>query len=85
VRQGIIEHVTPAENNRICKLVRQALKDGVLVKPAACSWCGREDLPIHGHHPDYARPLMVVWICARCHSEHHAQYRIEWELMKDGF
>lgn len=77
------DHVTAAENRLICQQVSRALRQGVLVKPKECSWCGNDQRPIHGHHPDYDRPLMVVWICADCHQEHHKLYRDERLLFVD--
>lgn len=39
----------------------------VIEKPLACEGCG---LPkrIEKHHPDYAQPLLVVWLCKPCHA-----------------
>lgn len=73
----IISHVSTAENKRICTIVHEALRKGELVKPTSCSWCGDTEQPIHAHHPDYNRPLMVVWICRPCHQQHHETYRVE--------
>jgi hypothetical protein len=44
-----------------------ALRDGKLTKPALCEGCG---LPrrLDKHHPDYAQPLLVVWLCKPCHA-----------------
>jgi excisionase family DNA binding protein len=48
----------------------RALRDGVLVRPERCSDCGAGGT-IHGHHPDYTRPLHVEWLCVRCHRSRH--------------
>lgn len=37
----------------------------------SCASCGRP----HGHHPDYSRPLDVVWLCDKHHKEVHAMAR----------
>lgn len=76
----IREYVGAAEQKRVEQQARRAVQSGLLVKPSVCSWCGAADLPIHGHHPDYARPLMVVWVCARCHKQHHDAYAVERRL-----
>jgi DNA invertase Pin-like site-specific DNA recombinase len=50
---------------------REAIKYGELVRPSFCSVCSKECL-VDGHHPDYDKPLDVVWVCKRCHAEIHA-------------
>jgi len=32
--------------------------------------CGKQCLA-HGHHPDYSKPLNVVWLCRECHKAVH--------------
>ena len=49
--------------------VNNALKLGKLVKPDRCG-CGAIG-DIHGHHPDYSKPLDVVWLCGGCHVRLH--------------
>lgn len=34
-----------------------------------CAVCGEEDTEMH--HPDYDKPLQVVWLCRPCHLAHH--------------
>ncbi len=46
---------------------------GEAIKPKNCSICdddggGR----IVGHHPDYDKPLEVVWVCSSCHRKIHS-------------
>lgn len=47
-----------------------ALRDGKIMKPDACWYCG-SDQRVNGHHADYSRPLAVTWICDPCHKEVH--------------
>ena len=48
--------------------VRNAVRLGVLV-PQPCEICGAEKG--EAHHPDYANPLEVVWLCRKHHSALH--------------
>lgn len=48
-----------------------AVRDG-RVKPLPCFVCGKES---EAHHPDYSRPLDVVWLCPAHHKQAHALAR----------
>lgn len=41
---------------------------GKLIKEN-CKNCKNEKSQMH--HPDYDFPLMVVWLCRKCHLKHH--------------
>jgi hypothetical protein len=56
----------PLANAAHCA-VQRAVGDGRLVKPDCCTVCGRKK-KLLAHHPDYALPLHVLWICYSCHS-----------------
>ena len=48
--------------------VSNAIRDGKLLRPSQCSQCGATG-DIEAHHPDYDKPLDVVWLCIPCHGE----------------
>jgi hypothetical protein len=48
--------------------VTNAVRDGRL-KKLPCLVCGEKAV---GHHPDYSRPLDVVWLCQAHHKQAHA-------------
>lgn len=48
--------------------VNNAIRDGKL-KRQPCWVCGSK---AHAHHPDYDRPLDVVWLCPAHHKQAHA-------------
>ncbi len=50
--------------------LRTALRNGSVVRPDSCENCGISCVP-HGHHDDYAKPLDVRWLCAKCHAAVH--------------
>jgi len=54
-------------------IVRNAVRDGKITKPSACSSCDNSDGMLHGHHDDYAFPLVVRWLCPQCHSDWHKE------------
>lgn len=51
--------------------VQLAIKNG-LIKKQPCEVCG-SDIRIHGHHDDYAKPLVVRWLCQKHHFEVHRE------------
>lgn len=56
------------------KAVARALRTGRLTKADACERCGATGR-IEGHHPDYAQPLQVIWLCVTCHRRQSANDR----------
>lgn len=55
--------------------LQKAVLRGQVLKSAACQTCGVTDNRIEGHHPDYSKPLEVIWLCRSCHQRLHAQQR----------
>ena len=49
-----------------------ALRRGLLER-RPCVRCSAE--PADAHHPDYQRPLLVVWLCRKCHKREHRKGR----------
>jgi hypothetical protein len=45
------------------------LRRGLIVR-GPCVRCGSPDAEMH--HPDYAKPLDIVWLCRVDHREEHA-------------
>ena len=50
------------------RATRSAIKSGLLVK-RPCEHCGEPES--EAHHPDYDRPLHVVWLCRAHHRAVH--------------
>ena len=61
------------QNNRFKHLahlkLQYAIKCGK-IKKELCKKCGEKF--VHGHHPDYSRPLLVVWLCPQHHRAIHS-------------
>ncbi len=53
-------------------LVANAVRDGMLFK-VPCRDCGSYD--VEGHHPDYSKPLFVIWLCDKHHKAEHKRLR----------
>lgn len=64
-----------AKDNRVKRLakdsVNNAIRSGKITKKPC--WCGSSD--VEGHHPDYSKPLDVIWLCVKHHKEIHRKYR----------
>lgn len=48
-------------------ILNNAIRDGK-VQRHPCFVCGAK---AHAHHPDYDRPLDVIWLCPKHHKEAH--------------
>lgn len=57
-----------------CRTVtHQLVKRGKLLR-LPCWICG--DTRVEGHHPDYALPNAVIWLCRLHHKAHHRAVRM---------
>jgi hypothetical protein len=54
--------------NRASARVHHALRTGRMIRPDACSACGKRCKP-DGAHGDYSKPLEVRWLCRSCHQK----------------
>jgi hypothetical protein len=53
---------------RVCA----AKASGRLEVKSACEVCGCES-KLQAHHEDYLKPLEVIWLCSKCHSDRHKE------------
>ncbi len=53
-----------------------AIRLGWYVIPDECEYC-KKPLALQGHHEDYNKPLIVTWLCRRCHENRHTGMREE--------
>jgi hypothetical protein len=64
------------EKRKALEAFTKALKVGQIVRPGECSYCGKKG-KVNGHHEDYSKPLVVIWLCSSCHPGVH-RGRIQW-------
>ncbi len=50
-------------------LNRYVLKK-IIIKPSICEMC-KESRKCEGHHLNYDKPLLVIWLCKECHLKIH--------------
>lgn len=62
------------ERRKANNLLDNAVRDGRVIPWPVCAVPECCDKP-HGHHPDYSRPLDVVWLCDSHHKAAHALVR----------
>ena len=74
VGDELAKAVVERRHQKAHSIFASAVKRGKLTRPVSCSQCaavpprgkdGRSQ--IQGHHPDYSKPLEVVWLCVACH------------------
>lgn len=56
--------------------VRDAITRGEIAVPSACERCGAVNRRcsdgrryLQAHHPDHRKPLLVEWLCPKCHRQ----------------
>ena len=64
------------EKNKARQAVARALASGVLLR-LDCEHCGNPKS--EAHHPNYSKPLDVVWLCLPCHRAEHGIYVLSTE------
>lgn len=58
------------DKTRVEKILQYQVRIGNIINPGACSLCGETE-GVEAHHPDYSKPLDVVWMCRPCHVHIH--------------
>ena len=53
---------------RARRILNKMIKGG-FIKHLPCQECG--NIKSMAHHPDYSKPIDVVWVCQKHHSEIH--------------
>jgi hypothetical protein len=66
----------PSQKRTTRHKLRYAVKRGLINKPKKCSDC-KEEKALQGHHPDYSKPLEVIWLCRKCHDSLHRIERLK--------
>jgi hypothetical protein len=65
-----------ATKNKLARWAHIALRNGVrggLIEKEPCEVCG--SIEAEAHHPDYSKPLEVVWLCRKHHKAAHRAMR----------
>ena len=57
------------EKRKASRLLQYAVRTKMIDRKP-CAMCGKKN-KIVGHHPDYSKPLEVIWLCGVHHSEIH--------------
>ena len=57
---------------RAWKKVWKAIKRGAMKRNHFCVSC-KIKCKTEGHHPNYSKPLQVIWLCTKCHRGLHGQ------------
>lgn len=77
-REGIKPYGEFLEEGRARKIARR-LFNALGVERPACECLSTKRVEMH--HPDYSRPWLVGFLCARCHSnEHHGNLQRPYRL-----
>ena len=68
-------------SDRAQNILEKAVLRGLVQRKTHCEQCNKSPTfkngrtGIQAHHPDYNKPLEVMWLCQRCHHEWHRNHR----------
>ena len=63
--------VRPLYKREANRLVHNAIRRGEIIRPKLCQSCHRPKKRINAHHPDYRKPMEVIFLCSSCHGLQH--------------
>ena len=63
------------QKRRARLFIMNGIRAGRIRKPERCERCSLPSPRLEGHHPDYNKPLEVIWVCPPCHSIIHPHFR----------
>jgi RecJ-like exonuclease len=52
-------------------MAANAKRRGVIQIKHHCEHCNTSGVRIQMHHPDYSKPLHVIFLCTKCHGKEH--------------
>lgn len=68
--------LTPEERRKArCRSYSNVLQKRGHLKPHLCRDCGEKK--VQKHHPDYANPRRVIWLCVLCHKAEHRNLQMK--------
>lgn len=74
IRQAYEYQKRHPEKHAAKNIINNAIKRGTIIKPTTCSMANSDCKGrIEGHHPDYSKPLEVIWVCLFHHRHIHKQ------------
>jgi hypothetical protein len=77
VRQETIQTRTKNPEGYRARYITNYAKRAGRIEQKPCQVCG--EVNSQAHHPDYSKPLDVIWLC----PEHHAQAHRDLRLMEE--
>ena len=63
---------TKQQRKKAKAVIERRVSRGELIRPDRCELCGKLTT-VDGHHEDYHRPDLVIWLCRSCHTKQHYQ------------
>jgi hypothetical protein len=71
---AVVSEASQMAKEKAHEAVREAVNNGLLIKPYSCERCGTI-ARLNAHHINYSNPLDVIWLCCKCHNAVHGNAR----------